>query len=75
MGNPDMTKFGMKAQGRGELVKHIAGERLTHRQMILAKCYECMGGYADGKRDCKIPKCPLYPRMPFRGKEDPAAAT
>jgi len=39
------------------------------RQMILAKCYECMAYYGDGKIDCKIPLCPLYPLMPFRKGE------
>ncbi len=70
MGNPDMTKFGIKARGREDLIKHINGESLNKRQRILAKCYECMGGYADGRRDCKIAKCPLYSLMPFRGKEE-----
>ncbi len=68
-----MTKFGILARGRKELIKHINGERLTPRQRIIAKCYECMGGYADGRRDCKIPKCPLYSLMPFHGKEERAA--
>jgi len=57
---------GIKARGSKELKKYFAGGRLTQRQMILAKCYECMGGYADGKVDCGIKDCPLYPLMPYR---------
>jgi Zn-finger protein len=25
-----------------------------------------MGGFTDGKQDCQIPACPLYPWMPYR---------
>jgi len=64
-----ITKYGKRAQGRDELLKHIKGKRLTMRQMILAKCYECMAYYGDRKADCKIPLCPLYPLMPFRKGE------
>lgn len=36
------------------------------RQRLLAKCFECMGGYKDGMVDCRIPDCALYPNMPYR---------
>jgi hypothetical protein len=55
----------MKARGGKELDRHIDGKRLTTKQMILAKCFECMGNYADGKEDCSLPECPLYPLMPY----------
>lgn len=57
---------GIKARGRNELIKHISGERLTQRQAILAKCFDCMGGYSDGKYNCGITDCPLYQFMPYR---------
>lgn len=57
---------GIKARGGNELQKHLMGERLTQRQMILAKCYDCMNGYLDGKLDCEIKECPLYPLMQYR---------
>jgi hypothetical protein len=57
------------AQGQLELEKHLKGERLTQRRAILAKCYDCMGAYRDGKVDCRITKCPLYPFMPYRAKD------
>ncbi len=52
-------------RGQKELKKHENGERLTLKQMILAKCCECMGKYIDGRSDCFIPECPLYPKMPY----------
>ena len=33
---------------------------------ILAKCYDCMGGYADGRRNCGVNSCPLYKWMPYK---------
>ena len=60
--------FGIMARGRKELLNHLDGERLTIRQMALARCFDCMGYFADGKADCEIPDCPLYPLMPYRKK-------
>jgi hypothetical protein len=57
---------GIKARGGKEFQKHLLGGRLTQRQMILAKCYDCMNGYLDGKIECEIKDCPLYPLMPYR---------
>lgn len=62
----EIEKHGLSAKGRREVLKHLDGGRLTMKQMIQAKCYDCMGFYADGKVDCKIPSCPLYPVMPYR---------
>jgi hypothetical protein len=52
--------------GNKKLTKHQAGDKLTMKEMINAKCYECMAGYHDGAMDCWIPECPLYPLMPYR---------
>ena len=57
---------GIKARGGKELKKYLSGGKLTPKQMILATCYECTGGYADGKADCELKICPLYPLMPYR---------
>jgi hypothetical protein len=59
----------MKARGNKELKKYLYGDRLTQRQAIIAKCFDCMGQYIDGKIDCLILDCPLYPFMPYRNKE------
>ena len=56
----------MNARGVRELKKYLLGERLTQRQAIIAKCSDCMVGYADGKNDCQIPECPLYPYQPYQ---------
>jgi hypothetical protein len=60
--------IGVLAKGRLGLEAHVAGKRLTQRQRIHAKCYDCMGGYRDGKVDCQCPNCPLYALMPYREK-------
>ena len=64
-----IEKYGMKAQGKKELMKYLYGERTTQRGMILAKCYDCMGFYSDGRVDCLMPTCPLYPLMPYHKGE------
>lgn len=61
--------YGIKARGRKELSKHLKGKRLTPKQAVLANCFDCMGGYMDGKYSCGIPDCPLYPFMPYREVE------
>lgn len=66
----DVRKNGRQhAKGRKELLAHLEGTQLTQRQMIQAKCYDCTGYYADGKQDCSMPDCPLYPLMPYRKGE------
>jgi len=57
---------GKEARGKKELSRHIKGDKNTIRQAALAKCYDCTCGYADGKVDCRLKLCPLYPWMPFR---------
>lgn len=59
---------GKKAIGGKELRMHEENLRLTKNQMCKAKCYECSGGFTDGRLDCMIPACPLYPQMPYRDK-------
>jgi hypothetical protein len=61
----NLKAYGARAKGRSELLKHFEGKRLNSGEAILAKCYECLGYYADGKRRCTIPSCPLYPWMPY----------
>lgn len=63
-----MTSLAIAAKGRSEINAYLAGKRITRNQAIRAKCYDCMGGYSDGKLDCRIKTCPLYPWMPYRDK-------
>lgn len=60
-----IERHGMHALGRRELVRHLEGGKVTQQQAIRAKCYECNGYYADGKGECAMPDCPLYPFMPY----------
>jgi len=61
-----IKRYGKEAKGRKELIEYLTGKRLTPRKAILGKCYECMNAYADGKVDCNISDCSLYPFMPYR---------
>ena len=53
-------------QGKKELIKHLDGKPLTPKQTILAKCYDCTGGYHDGRIDCQVESCALHPFMLFQ---------
>jgi hypothetical protein len=57
---------GKRAKGKMEFEKFKQGAKLTYKQAVLAKCYECMCGYADGKVDCEVKDCPLIIFMPFK---------
>jgi len=57
------------SRGKNNLWKHLNGERLTQRQAILAKCCDCMGYHGDGRIDCHMPHCSLYPWMAYRDRE------
>ncbi len=65
--------LGIAAKGRNELLAHRECRKLTRNQAIRGKCYDCCGGYADGKADCEIPRCPLYPFMPYKTDSNVAA--
>jgi hypothetical protein len=56
-----------RAKGGSALQKHLSGKSISIKQAVYGKCYECMGDYQDGKYDCEIPKCTLYPWMPYKG--------
>uniref|UniRef100_A0A6H1ZH07 Uncharacterized protein n=1 Tax=viral metagenome TaxID=1070528 RepID=A0A6H1ZH07_9ZZZZ len=61
----DIEKYGKLYRGYNETIKYLRGEVITLKQSVLGKCFDCMGYYADGKCDCKITTCTLYPFMPF----------
>ncbi|MCX5812734.1 MAG: hypothetical protein NT178_09355 [Proteobacteria bacterium] len=70
-----IQQFGKRAQGRGELIRHLKGERLTRNQAIKAKCYDCMGGFNDGIYSCEIPECSLFNFMPYKTVEPPVLSS
>ena len=59
------VKRGGRFRGRDQLIKYLEGGRLTQGEAILAKCYDCMGFYNEGKKDCGIASCALYRFMPY----------
>lgn len=65
MDRSETVENGMKARGKKELLNHLDGIRLSARQALAAKCYDCMGYFSDGKSDCQTPDCPLYPYMAY----------
>lgn len=60
-----IVEKGASARGKKELLAHLYGERQTARQAIFSKCYDCTCYFADGRVDCGMPLCPLYPFMAY----------
>lgn len=52
-----------------------AQKRLTSKgkpgypEAVRAFCYECMGGFEDGRQDCNTTQCSLYSWQPYK-KQD-----
>jgi len=65
-----IKKYGRKAKGRASLLKYLQGEKISKNEAILAKCYDCMGYYADGIGDCGVKDCPLYPFNPYKNTKE-----
>jgi hypothetical protein len=56
----------MTGKGSSGLAKYRADHMpLTPLKAMAAKCAECMSDYVDGREDCGIHDCPLYPYMPY----------
>ena len=53
------------SKGRDLLKKYLSGEVLSNALANKAKCCQCSGLYVDGRVDCGIFTCPLYPHMPY----------
>ena len=64
----NIRQHGKTARGKNELLKHLSGQRLTLKQAVYAKCYDCAGYFADGKVDCKMPHCSLHPFMAYNAE-------
>jgi len=62
----NVLELGIRAIGRPALKRYSEGQRITRGEALKAMCYTCMGGYADGARDCEVHECPLYLYMPYR---------
>lgn len=62
----------MTGKGSVDLEKYRNNHKpLTPVKAIAAKCADCMSNYGDGRVDCNIPDCPLYPYMPYSSDPRP----
>lgn len=61
----DIEEYGKGAKGRSNLLLFLKGERITQRQAIAAKCYDCCGYCQDGRVECRDTTCPLYLYSPY----------
>ncbi len=59
------------SSGRTQYLRYLRGEKLTYREALLAKCYDCDGGHSDGRYDCEVLSCPLRMFMPYKDKFSP----
>jgi hypothetical protein len=46
-------------KGAKEFDKFKKGEKLTRRQSMRAKCYEC-NGLEESRADCEVDTCPMF---------------
>jgi len=54
-----MVEDGVRKRGMSDMRNHLAGKRLTLRQAVRARCYQCNGH--GGIDECSSVTCPLYP--------------
>lgn len=66
----EIKQCGKTVKGKSELIHHLEGDRLSRKQAISAHCYECMGYFSDGRQDCRMLQCSLYPFMVFNGNKE-----
>ena len=67
------VKLGKSKIGKVQLLKHLNGVRLTQREAIKAKCYDCDGMGDSGC--CDMTTCSLFPYSPYAGKQPPKDVT
>ena len=58
----------MIVKGQLEYKNLKQGKKLTRKQAILAKCYEC-NGEEESNADCTVMSCPLYSYHWHRAKK------
>lgn len=51
--------------GREQLKTYLSGKIIGKADALRAKCFDCSGHYVDGRKDCEVEWCPLYPYMPY----------
>ena len=68
----NIEKYGMNGKTKDNLIKYLSGGKLTRSQAMKCKCYYCNGYNSDGRKDCKVKRCPLYPWMPYNSENSRA---
>ena len=63
-----VDKHGIVSKGKQSLLNHLNGEKITRKEAMDAKCYDCMGYFVDGRQDCLVKHCPLFPFRPYKDK-------
>lgn len=66
-----IEEHGVTSRGKTQMLRHLNGEKLTRNQSISAKCFDCMGWYQDGRLDCRMPNCPLFPFRSYKEASKP----
>lgn len=66
------AQSGKNRVGKVQLIRHLKGVRLTQREAIRAKCYDCNGMEHD---ECDIKTCSLYPYSPYGGARRSSSST
>ena len=55
-------------KGEKEFNRFVKGDKLSRKEAMLAKCYDCNGG-KESNCDCEITDCPMYPYHHYRNLE------
>jgi hypothetical protein len=59
----ESAKLGKRGKGQAQLIKYLSGERITQREAIKAKCYDCNG--MGESIVCDSDNCSLFPYSPY----------
>jgi hypothetical protein len=54
--------------GKNKRLAFLRGEYVSDTDRIIARCHVCCGGWEDEIFDCHDSRCPLYEKMPYKGK-------
>lgn len=65
----EINMHGVSSTGRTQYLKYLSGKKIGLKGAVLSKCFDCMGYYIDGRNDCGMSECALYPWMPYRKRD------
>lgn len=70
----EAIKEAPQSTGKSMMIKSLKGEKLSASQAIKAHCFCCEGYFLQGREDCEVPTCALYPFMPYSSKKQKSRA-